>query len=183
MLGFVQPPIHPSFSLLNATLPCTVGTDRTARADLDSNMAFGAPSWALHGQHELQLAFQLPFQSAPDLQNHQFSLGKQWFLQGGAVCCPIALGLLFRSSWTSLGRLWSPTWSVLGSSWSVLGASWSVLGSSWTSLEPNLEPLGRLLERLEQLLERLGLQLDLQAALQGLQDGLRSSKLGSAQPT
>ena len=74
------------------------------------------------------------------------------FLQGGAVCCPIALGLLFRSSWTSLGRLWSPTWSllgaswsVLGSSWSVLGASWSQLGASWAPLGANLEPLGRLL--------------------------------------
>ena len=41
-----------------------------------SKMAFGAPSWALHGQHELQLAFQLSFQSAPDLQRLQFSLGK-----------------------------------------------------------------------------------------------------------
>ena len=58
-----------------------------------------------------------------------------------------------------------------------------LLDASWTSLEPNLEPLGRLLERLKQLLERFGLQLDLQTALQGLQDGLRSSKLGSAQPT
>ena len=156
----------------------------------DLPMPLLAPTCTLTSQLGVNIGLNLPpkliFPSIavlPNLQNHQFSLGKPWFLQGGAVCCPIALGLLFRSSWTSLGRLWSPTWSVLGSSWSVLGASWSVLGSSWTSLEPNLEPLGRLLERLKQLLERLGLQLDLQTALQGLQDGLRSSKLGSAQPT
>ena len=149
-----------------------------------------APTCTLTSQLGVNIGLKLPpkliFPSIavlPNLQNHQFSSGKPWFLLGGAVCCPIALGLLFRSSWTSLGRLWSPTWSVLGSSWTVLGASWSVLGSSWTSLEPNLEPLGRLLERLKQLLERLGLQLDLQSALQGLQDGHRSSKLVSAQPT
>ena len=99
-----------------------------------SKMAFGAPSWALHSQHELQLALQLPFQSAPDLQNHRFSLGKLWFLQGGVVCCRIALGRLFRGSWISLGRLWNPIWSLLDASWSVLGSSWSVLGASWSIL-------------------------------------------------
>ena len=37
-------------------------------SDLGSKMAFGAPTCSLHSQYELQLALQLPFQSAPDLQ-------------------------------------------------------------------------------------------------------------------
>ena len=41
-------------------VPCT--------PDLGSKMAFGAPTCSLHSQYELQLALQLPFQSAPDLQ-------------------------------------------------------------------------------------------------------------------
>ena len=36
--------------------------------DLGSKMAFGAPSCILHSQYELQLALQLPFHSAPELQ-------------------------------------------------------------------------------------------------------------------
>ena len=93
-------------------------------------------------------------------------------MQGGVVCCRIALGQLFCGSRTPLGRLWSPTsslldasWSVLGTSWSVLGASGSVLGSSgsvlgasWSQLgssrgclEPNLAPLGSNLELLGSL--------------------------------
>ena len=117
-----------------------------------SKMAFGAPSWALHSQHELQLALQLPFQSTPDLQNHKFSLQKLWFLQGGAVCCRVALGLLFCSSWTSLGRLWSPTSSLLDASWRVLGSS----GRQLRSLGALLAALGTLLAALGALLAALG---------------------------
>ena len=54
--------------LLDATWTCTVGTGCTFRADLGSKVAFGAPTCSLHIQNELQLALQLPFQSAPDLQ-------------------------------------------------------------------------------------------------------------------
>ena len=54
--------------LLGAILPCTVGTGCTVRADLGSKVAFGAPTCSLHIQNELQLALQLTFQSAPDLQ-------------------------------------------------------------------------------------------------------------------
>ena len=98
-------------------------------------------------------------------------------MQGSVLCCRSALGLPFCSSWTSLGRLWSLTWSllgtswsvlggswsvlgaswsVLGSSWSVLGASWSQLGRSWVSLGPNLATLGRLLDPTWRLLGALG---------------------------
>ena len=57
---------HPG--LLDATWTCTVGTGCTVQADLDSKMAFGAPTWPPYSQNDLQLALQLTFQSAPDLQ-------------------------------------------------------------------------------------------------------------------
>ena len=88
----------------------------------------------------------LAFWSAPDLQKHQFSLGKPWFLQGVAVCCRIALGQLFRGSWTPFGRLLKRLGQLLGASWSQLGASWAPLGASWAPLGANLVPLERLLE-------------------------------------
>ena len=46
--------------LLGAISPCTVGTGCTVQADLESKMAFGAPTWALYAQNELQLASQVP---------------------------------------------------------------------------------------------------------------------------
>ena len=73
-------------------------------------------------------------------------------MQGGAVCCRIALGLLLCSSWTSLGRLWSPTWSVLGASWRVLGSS----GRQLRSLGALLAALWTLLAALGTLLAALG---------------------------
>ena len=125
----------------------------------DLPMPLLAPTCTLTSQLGVNSGLNLPpkliFPSIavlPNLQNHQFSLGKPWFLQGGAVCCPIALGLLFRSSWTSLGRLWSPTWSVLGASWRVLGSS----GRQLRSLGALLAALGTLLAALGTLLAALG---------------------------
>ena len=56
-------------------------------------------------------------------ENLDFPVGKPQFLQGGVVYCRIALGQLFCGSWTPLGRLCSPTSSLLDASWSVLGTS------------------------------------------------------------
>ena len=39
-----------------------------ARADLDSKMAFGGPTWLPYSQNELQLTLQLLFQSVRHLQ-------------------------------------------------------------------------------------------------------------------
>ena len=81
-------------------------------------------------------------------------------------CCFVALGRLWSPTWSLLGTSWSvlggswsvlgASWSVLGSSWSVLGASWSQLGRSWVSLGPNLATLGRLLDPTWRLLGALG---------------------------
>ena len=59
-----------------------------------------------------------------------------------------------RSDWcfVALGRLWSSTWSLLGTSWRQLGASWVHLGL-------NLEPLERLLGSTCSLLDRFGAHL------------------------
>ena len=121
------------------------------------NLAPLGRNLALRAALQVQLA---AFRSASDPQKLQFSLGKPYFLQGGLLCCRTALGLVFCSSWSSLGRLSTPTWRLLGASWSVLGGSWSVLGASWSQLGvswaalgaswaplgANLEALGRLLE-------------------------------------
>jgi len=61
-------PPWPLGRLLAAILRCTIGTGCTVRADLGSKVAFGAPTCSLHSQNELQLALQLPFQSAQNLQ-------------------------------------------------------------------------------------------------------------------
>ena len=80
VLGRSWPPLGHSKTHLNAVqVPSKRNLDPSKR-NLDSTcpfkllskgskMAFGAPSWALHSQRELQLALTLPFKSAPDLQN------------------------------------------------------------------------------------------------------------------
>ena len=66
-LGSVHPSVQPTLASWTP-FGCTVGTGCTVRAYLDSKMAFGAPTWPLYSQYELQLALPLAFQSAPDLQ-------------------------------------------------------------------------------------------------------------------
>ena len=60
LLGSTLEPLGRNLEPLGCLfVPCT--------PDLGSKMAFGAPTCSLHSQYELQLALQLPFQSAPDL--------------------------------------------------------------------------------------------------------------------
>ena len=125
----------------------------------DLPMPLLAPTCTLTSQLGVNSGLNLPpkliFPSIAVLPNLDFCNTLQcfsWFLQGGAVCCRIALGLLFCSSWTSLGRLWSPTWSVLGASWRVLGSS----GRQLRSLGALLAALWTLLAALGTLLAALG---------------------------
>ena len=118
-----------------------------------------APTCTLTSQLGVNSGLNLPpkliFPSIAVLPNLDFCNTLQcfsWFLQGGAVCCRIALGLLFCSSWTSLGRLRSPTWSLLGASWRVLGSS----GRQLRSLGALLAALWTLLAALGTLLAALG---------------------------
>ena len=91
------------------------------------------------GRHSgLQLGVQVPLQSAPDLQICSTVRHFSHFFRNCNFWSPSALGLLFGSSWATLGRL-------LGSTWSFLGASWAQLGVSGAPLGLILGPPGRLL--------------------------------------
>ena len=60
--------LGPTWSLLGASWTSLGVNLALVRADLDSKMAFGDPTWLPYSQNDLQLALQLLFQSVRDLQ-------------------------------------------------------------------------------------------------------------------
>ena len=138
--------------LLNAILPCTVGTGCTVRADLASKMPFGAPKWP----SELQLGppsrtpsatwrfldrflvLLQPSESSSRLDESSI-LMVQTFLQS-------------KRSWTAVSQLCSGSRMPFGLNLEALGALLVALRPVLAALDALMAALGALLGALGRLL-------------------------------
>ena len=106
---------------MGSILPCAVGTGCTVRADLGSKVAFGARTYSLHIQDELQLA--LPERSKPS----KSVVGLSKFVE-------VLLDCNLISFWPKLG----PLGRLLGSTLEPRGCNLETLGRLFLHYTPDL---------------------------------------------
>ena len=115
----------------SAHWPSTARTGRAVRADLNSKMGFGPPTWTLYSQTELQFVLQMPFKGQFrghwTYKNHEKSTGKQMFFVGSPFWP-------FECAWTALRGFLGAFWVQLGVSWANLGALGRLWGPTWGHL-------------------------------------------------